>query len=1371
MRQGWLLSSIVFLTSTCSSTWAMDWPMYRADPARSGVSRESLEATALEEAWTWQSSQPPAPAWPGPAKWDAYAQVKDLKSMRNYDPVFHPIVVDGAVYFGSSADDSIHKLSLSNGKAEWRFTTDGPIRVAPTYASGKLYFGSDDGHAYCIDAINGDLIWKFSPSLHEAKREGKTPARRVLNNQRLISFWPVRTGVVIVDDTAYFGASMLPWKDSMLCAVDADTGRPDGPHRWIQHLGLESSLEGAMLASASTLVVPQGRVPPMLFDRMTGKRLGALSGGGGSFVLLTDDDRILHGPGNKKGWITDSSTQTRAKIASYDRGNQVLVDEDSVVMLRDTTLGTMSRSRQELLWVEDCTHPYAMIKAGRYIIAGGYDEIGAYDAHNGHLAWSGKVSGRAYGLAVASERLLVSTDRGTIHCFQPGKSATTPAPESSTRQQSPFENLGDAPAIEKVEHPALLDRWVFQSDTLVGGAGSRRYGAKVRNLAGGADALIMGQTLIERAGKVQALAMDGETSGVQVAEDFKQVDRPEEAMTATAWARVDQGQEWGGIVSMTQDNGSYERGWILGYRKDRPGFAVKGAGGDNGLTWVVSPQGLRGGEWHHVAGTYDGRTIKLYVDGKLVASSDKQSGPIDYPDHAFYHIGAYRDDDEHFRMKGLLHEVRLYDVALDDETLAVHYDARKALFPPPVTLKDEHQEDSGLTPLSGPALHFADPSTAVVVWQTDEPTPTRLAFWYDEDPRLLGDGRERLEHRVSIPGLRQEVEYRYALKLKKADSLEDSKKYLCDTSFNYCVPPLEARLDGLCTDRDRRNAAKMIEQLPSKRGVCLVLGVTDGELSAAVATKSDMKVIAFDTDPERVERLRAKWLDAGVYGNRMAVYAVDSMSELRIPLHFANLVVSERGLAGESIAGLDEIALSLIQPHHGIAMLPKEGGVRMARKPAFEGAADWSHMYGTPDNSAFAGETLAESRFTTDLEVQWVGRPGPRYQSDRGNRKPAPLSTQGRLFMQGLQRVIAVDAYNGTILWSLEIPDLLRFNIPRDTGNWCADEEHVFLAVGQECWRVNAATGKIVSQHVVKPGTKSDWQWDWGYVAREGDLLFGSAVKKGSSYIAWWGPDKWYDGKDPSATSKICSDRIFAMENEDPHRVVWSYEDGVILNPTITLKDETLYFVETRHPTVKAAPSRRVSMKEMWLDTFMVALDATSGRLLWEKPYEGLEGDITFYLAAGDENLITVVSREGEFEVAAFSPQDGSPVWSRRDKWEVDHHGKHLSRPAIVQGDIVVRPYTFREKDGAQVDRKFPGGHQCGTYTCSTNALFLRAGQLTMWDRTDGGGTRWNRVRPDCWISTIPAQGMVLSPEGGGGCSCGSWMETSMALIPVIHER
>ena len=68
-------------------------------------------------------------------------------------------------------------------------------------------------------------------------------------------------------------------------------------------------------------------------------------------------------------------------------------------------------------WKQPCRHWYALILAGGLLIAGGDSEVAAYAAKTGKVAWRVPVKGRAYGLAVANGRLLVSTDQGAIHCF------------------------------------------------------------------------------------------------------------------------------------------------------------------------------------------------------------------------------------------------------------------------------------------------------------------------------------------------------------------------------------------------------------------------------------------------------------------------------------------------------------------------------------------------------------------------------------------------------------------------------------------------------------------------------------------------------------------------------------------------------------------------------------------------------------------------------------------------------------------------------------------------------------------------------------------------------------------------------------------
>ena len=83
-----------------ASARAADWPTYRGDYSRSGVSTQSLAGTPVV-AWTWQSQHPPQPAWQGEAKWDGWNKVFDLKPRQAFDRAFHVVVSGRRAYFGS----------------------------------------------------------------------------------------------------------------------------------------------------------------------------------------------------------------------------------------------------------------------------------------------------------------------------------------------------------------------------------------------------------------------------------------------------------------------------------------------------------------------------------------------------------------------------------------------------------------------------------------------------------------------------------------------------------------------------------------------------------------------------------------------------------------------------------------------------------------------------------------------------------------------------------------------------------------------------------------------------------------------------------------------------------------------------------------------------------------------------------------------------------------------------------------------------------------------------------------------------------------------------------------------------------------------
>jgi len=87
---------------------------------------------------------------------------------------------------------------------------------------------------------------------------------------------------------------------------------------------------------------------------------------------------------------------------------------------------------------------------------------------------------------------------------------------------------------------------------------------------------------------------------------------------------------------------------------------------DGGTFWS-SPDagpGVWDGNWHLVAGTYDGQAVRLYVDGAEVGSGTPTNVLIAYAlPYQQFDIGAYRGTCE-LRFNGDIDEVRIFNRAL-----------------------------------------------------------------------------------------------------------------------------------------------------------------------------------------------------------------------------------------------------------------------------------------------------------------------------------------------------------------------------------------------------------------------------------------------------------------------------------------------------------------------------------------------------------------------------------------------------------------------------------------------------------------------------------------------------------------------------------
>jgi len=430
---GYLLVIILSVTVFSIASKADNWSCFRGDNQRSGISQEHLQFP-MSPSWVYKPILKPAPAWPEmPAKQDYWHNIAKLSPSNTYDRVFHVTAAEGMIFFSSSADDSIYCLDRKNGKEKWCFTTQGPVRISPTYYNGKIYAGSDDGYVYCLDSKNAKLIWKYRPAEDE----------RLPGNGRIISMFPIRCGIIAEEGKIYFTAGLFPNQGVYLCCVDAENGQQ------VYKKQIDCCSQGYMLASPTRLFVPTGRTSPYVFDKSNGNKLLGEQNDGGCFAILLDD-MLAYGP-DESGQITIADPEKGEKIVTSS-GRRILAENNNIYIQKNNTLCRLDRDRylqlsreiaktekikekertelQEarllelkternkcLKWQVECKGYFSLIMAGKVILAGGENKVFAYDSDTGENIWTANIAGKAYGLAVSDSKLYISTDKGNIYCF------------------------------------------------------------------------------------------------------------------------------------------------------------------------------------------------------------------------------------------------------------------------------------------------------------------------------------------------------------------------------------------------------------------------------------------------------------------------------------------------------------------------------------------------------------------------------------------------------------------------------------------------------------------------------------------------------------------------------------------------------------------------------------------------------------------------------------------------------------------------------------------------------------------------------------------------------------------------------------------
>lgn len=662
-----------------------------------------------------------------------------------------------------------------------------------------------------------------------------------------------------------------------------------------------------------------------------------------------------------------------------------------------------------------------------------------------------------------------------------------------------------------------------------------------------------------------------------------------------------------------------------------------------------------------------------------------------------------------------------------------------------------------------PGVRFLTPTSAEIRWETTIAGPAAVAYGPTRKlGKVVPSDATGTSHRVIVNDLVPGQDYSYRFGLNQDGKRLFSPFYQLEGGMNYTPPVVKS-------DQLPAGAKAAIESLQQLGGYAVVYGNVDSGWAEAIAAGTSMTVIAAVDDSETLSGLRKEWYINDRYGIRLTAQLKDD-----IPVAFANVVVAN-SKDGETASELLSPAGNLITLGNRPPDLQSfewkglADDVSLGHRTDQPKLAAWGHQYGSSGNASYSGEMLGGIDDAADLEMKWIGRPGADFGIDRNPRMPAPLAVGGRLFHQGMNRMIALDAFNGAVLWSLEIPDLRRVNIPRDSANWCADDSHVFAAVKDRLWVIDAASGEM--QRTMLLPEKYEQDFEWGYVAVTEKRIVGTVMKKGSGYSGFWDKAAWYDGKGDAATAKVCGDAIVGYDKEYGS-IQWQHDADAIVHSTITINGNHLYFVEVDDPSLKDSPSGKLNNSQIWNSASVTCLDLETGEPIWKSKVPAQEHEaIVSFGFADDGQFVLQTSGKNQFHFISLDADSGERRWDRSVKWPEDHHGAHVQHAVLMNGKIYVQPHIIDAENGSVLKSGTLGKRRgCATPIGAGNSIIYRGGSgpLTLWSLENGTTSEFTRLRPSCWLSTIPAQGMLFSPEGGGGCSCGGWMETSIGFAPIV---
>jgi outer membrane protein assembly factor BamB len=565
----------------------------------------------------------------------------------------------------------------------------------------------------------------------------------------------------------------------------------------------------------------------------------------------------------------------------------------------------------------------------------------------------------------------------------------------------------------------------------------------------------------------------------------------------------------------------------------------------------------------------------------------------------------------------------------------------------------------------------------------------------------------------------------------------------------------------LIDDRVAAAADEIVHRTGIRDGFCLDLDCGDGSLAIALAERTKLQIYALSPSAEQVDALRQRLSDSGLYGVRITVHEGDA-SNYRYGKYFADLIVSGGSVERGPIAISADDPPPALRPGGGVVCTGRHGAMQLSTRPPLADTGSWTHQYSDLGNTSCSDD----ERVQGDLRALWF-RDVDLEMPQRHGRGHAPLFFDGRMFVEGLDALRAVDAYNGRNLWEFKLPGIQSaFNADHLAGtavtgsNLCVAESGVYVHDKQRCYRLDPATGKTLGEFPA-PATNSGQPGRWGYIACDGKLLFGSLANPDHqvrfAYLRADMSDMWGE-----------SQTVFVMDAHSG-KLLWRYDAAdSIRNNAIAIGAGKVFLIDrpiagedawdANDKSRKLPPVKEITQPAGTL----LALGADTGQVVWKAEGDAW-GTMLAYSQTHDALLMGYQSTRFKLpsevggRLSVYRGESGQRLWEKE--------ARYVTRPLINDRRIYAQGGSWDLLTGEDQPFTFERSYGCGQLAGSRHMLLFRSATLGYMDLTRGSGVEnFGGVRPGCWINALPVGGLVLVPDASAGCQCSYQNRSWMAL-------